>query len=197
MRDQGATRRNAACSSAIRRNPAYSWALSRETASCPAMSLTASSRSVVNAPRMRRFSSSSTARSAPRLTTGTASTAQHSAAAKYGSRANRSSAAASATTSGSPVRCTYRSTEAGTGSSPPGPPAGMLPSPSGAATCQSCLQASHSARCTAVARVIAPSTSATRACSPPMLVGELSACDADTMPSRSIVPAVTAAPRPG
>ena len=41
---------------------AYSWALSRETASWPAMSLTASSRSAVNAPRSSRFSSSSTAR---------------------------------------------------------------------------------------------------------------------------------------
>ena len=88
-----ATRRRAACSSAIRRNSAYSWALSRDTASWPAMSLTASSRSAVNAPRMRRFSSTSTARRLPRPKIGTASSEQHRASAKYGSRANRSSAA--------------------------------------------------------------------------------------------------------
>ena len=92
---------------------AYSWALSRETASCPAISLTASSRSVVNAPRRSRFSSSSTARSAPRLRIGTASSEQQATSAKYGSRANRSSPAASATTSGSRVRWTYRSTDIG------------------------------------------------------------------------------------
>ena len=85
---------------------AYSWALSRETASWPAMSLTASSRSVVNAPRMRRFSSSSTARSVPRLRMGTASSEQQSTSVKYGSRAKRSSRVASSTTSGSRVRWT-------------------------------------------------------------------------------------------
>ncbi len=42
-----------------------------------------------------------------------------------------------------------------------------------------------------MAPVIAQSTSTTRACSPSMLVSELSACDADRMPSRSIVPVVT------
>ena len=42
-----------------------------------------------------------------------------------------------------------------------------------------------------MAPVIAPSTSTTRACSRSMLVSELSACDADRMPSRSIVPVVT------
>ena len=45
-----------------------------------------------------------------------------------------------------------------------------------------------------MAPVIALSTWTTRACSRPMLVSELSACDADTIPSRSIVPAVTASP---
>ena len=44
---------------------------------------------------------------------------------------------------------------------------------------------------TPVAPVIAPSTSATRACSRSMLVSELSACDAARMPRRSIVPVVT------
>ena len=48
-----------------------------------------------------------------------------------------------------------------------------------------------------MAPVIALSTWTTRACSRPMLVSELSACDADTMPSRSIVPVVTAARRWG
>ena len=42
-----------------------------------------------------------------------------------------------------------------------------------------------------MAPVIAPSTSTTRACSRSMLVSELSACDADRMPSRSSVPVVT------
>ena len=44
-----------------------------------------------------------------------------------------------------------------------------------------------------MAPVIAPSTSTTRACSRSMLVSELSACEADRMPSRSSVPVVTAA----
>ena len=48
-----------------------------------------------------------------------------------------------------------------------------------------------------MAPVIAPSTSTTRACSRSMLVSELSACDADRMPSRSIVPVVTVARRCG
>jgi len=61
---------------------AYSWALSRETPSCPAMSLTASSRSAVNALQIRRFSSTSTARSIPRLRIGRASSEQQSAPVK-------------------------------------------------------------------------------------------------------------------
>ena len=48
-----------------------------------------------------------------------------------------------------------------------------------------------------MAPVIALSTSTTRACSRPMLVSELSACDAERIPSRSTVPAVTAARRLG
>jgi hypothetical protein len=49
-----ATRRKVACSPAIRRYPVYSWALSRETASWPAMRLTASSRPAVNAARVSK-----------------------------------------------------------------------------------------------------------------------------------------------
>ena len=42
-----------------------------------------------------------------------------------------------------------------------------------------------------MAPVMAPSTCATRACNPAMLVSELSACDVDRMPSRSMVPVLT------
>jgi hypothetical protein len=48
-----------------------------------------------------------------------------------------------------------------------------------------------------VAPVIALSTWTTRACSRSMLVSELSACNADTMPTRSMVPLVTDESRPG
>ena len=40
---------------------------------------------------------------------------------------------------------------------------------------------------------MAPSTSTTRACNRSMLVSELSAWEAERMPSRSIVPVVTVA----
>ena len=60
----------------------YSWALSSETASWPAIRLTASSRSAVKAPRINRFSSSNTARNRPRLRIGRANSEQRSASAK-------------------------------------------------------------------------------------------------------------------
>ena len=124
---------------------------------------------------------------------GQASSEQQPASAKYGSRAKRSSPVASATTSGSRVRWAYRSTDIGTARSCPVPLTGTVPpSLPGAGSSQSCRSSLHSSRCTPVAPVIALSTWTTRACSRSMLVSELSACDADRMPSRSIVPVVTA-----
>ena len=49
----------------------------------------------------------------------------------------------------------------------------------------------QTSRATSVAPVMAPSTCATPACNPAMLVSELSACDVDRMPSRSMVPVLT------
>jgi hypothetical protein len=63
--------------------------------------------------------------------------------------------------------------------------------PPDAGSNQSCQSSLPSSRCTPVAPVIAPSTWTTRACSRSMLVSELSACDADRMPSRSSIPVVT------
>ena len=189
-----ATRRSAACSSAIRRDSAYSWALSRETASWPAMRLTASSRPVVNAARIRRFSSASTARSAPRLkmdgqqraaigvskvrvagepvVTGSVGHDQEArgSAGRRERRHRRRAFPAGAAGHGAAARC---------GQQPVLGPA------------------SHSSRRTPVAPVIALSAWTTRACSGRMLVSQLSACDADRIPSRSTVPAVTAARRWG
>ena len=158
------------------------------------MSLTASSRSAVNAPRMRRFSSTSTARSVPRLRTGTASSEQQCDVGEVG-------VAGEAVICGGVVhdqrlprpldvaqhRHRHRAFVAGAADRPT-----ALPLLSGTGSSQSCRSSLHSSRRTPVAPVIAPSTSTTRECSPSTLVSELSACDADRIPSRSMVPVVTA-----
>ena len=170
---------------------AYSWALSRETASWPAMSLTASSRVGGERAADQPVFQHQHRPQRPRLRMGRASREQQPTSAKYGSRANRSSPGASPTTSGSRVRWTYRSTDIGTARSRPVPLTGTAPPPGAAA-------ASRAGRRSTAAGARRWRRSSRRAprrrgraagrCS----VSELSACEADRMPSRSIVPVVTA-----
>src|SRR3954463_9375280 len=72
----------------------YSCALSTETASWPATSRTASSRSALKAALSSLFSSSSTARRVPRLRIGRTSIEQQSEPARGGARAKRAAGGA-------------------------------------------------------------------------------------------------------
>ena len=65
------------------------------------------------------------------------------------------------------------------------------PSPFDVGSSQACRSSLHTGRWTSVEPLIALSTSTTRECSRSMLVSELSAPDAERIPSRSIVPVVT------